>query len=129
MDFLMTSPGYFSEITEALRLESPLHAENVDPAGDLGVDPGARFYLSEDQTAGFGVSSDGELKYVWSTRRGQGDAIVAAGLSAGATHLNCFEGHLSDLYARHGFAIVKRLENWDPEGPDVVFMDHVNRYN
>lgn len=118
----MTSPGYFSEITEALRLESPLHAENVDPCGDPGVDPGARFYLSEDQTAAFAVSSTGELKYVWSTRPGQGDAIVAAGVEAGAIHLNCFEGHLSRLYGRHGFEIVERIPNWDPEGPDVVTM-------
>jgi hypothetical protein len=121
LNFAMVTPGYFSEITEALRLESPLHAENVDPCGDpYAID--ARFFLSDDETAAFAVTDDGEVKYVWSTRRGQGDAIMAAAVAEGAEHLNCFEGHLSSLYARHGFVITERIPNWDPQGPDVVIM-------
>lgn len=129
MDFVQTSPGYFAEIVGDLLLCSPIHAENVDPVGDLAAYPGARFYLSEDQNSGFGVTSDGELKWVWSTVRGRGDTIVEHGLLAGATHLNCFEGHLSDLYGRHGFIVTERLENWTPGGPDVVTMQHPKHWN
>lgn len=126
MHFLQTSPGYFAEITEDLRQCSPIHAENVDP---VDIHAEARFYLSDDQTAGFAITTDGELKYVWSTLPGQGDAIVSTAVEAGAEHLNCFDGHLVTLYSRHGFVVDSRTPNWTEGEPDVVTMSHTNRYN
>lgn len=119
-DFHQVRPGQFAEATESLRLESPLHAENVDPCGDIAAYDGIRCFMSP--LSGYAITADGELKFVWSVGRGQGDSIVADAVRRGAKHLNCFDGHLSALYARHGFAVTERLENWDPEGPDVVTM-------
>lgn len=121
MDFLMTTPDNFAEIVAELRATSPLHQENVSPPMPW-AGSSVRYYLAEDGSAGFAVAHDGELRHVWSTKRGQGDAIVAAAVDAGADNLDCFEGHLSSLYARHGFRIVKREANWDAGGPDVVYM-------
>ena len=111
----------FEEYVNALRLESAIHAENIDPV-DHRIDAGARYWMTADRRAGYGISSDGELKYVFATTRGMGDHIVTHAVKNGADNLNCFEGHLTELYARHGFEETSRLDNWDPEGPAVVFM-------
>lgn len=111
----------FEEYVNALRLESALHAENVDPV-DHRIDPDARYWMTADRRAGYGIAGNGELKYVFSTTPGMGNAIVTDAVANGADNLNCFEGHLTDLYARHGFVETHRLDNWDPAGPAVVFM-------
>lgn len=72
--------------------------------------------------SGFAVREDGELVYVFSQVRGRGDAIVRAAISAGADHLDCFDGYLPKLYARHGFVEHFREPNWTTGGPDVVYM-------
>lgn len=79
-------------------------------------------YLSDDHRSGFAVSTTGELVGVFSTERGRGDLILSAAVAAGATHLDCFDGYLPSLYARHGFRETSREPNWTPGGPDVVYM-------
>lgn len=77
----------------------------------------------------FVVNADGELVGVWAQRRGMGDALVSAAVSVGATHLDCFDGYLPTLYARHGFIDYKRESNWTAGAPDVVYMQHTDNLN
>ena len=79
-------------------------------------------YLSADRLSGYAVRTSGELVYVFSDVKGRGDAIVSSAVANGATHLDCFDGYLTTLYARHGFIDYKRESNWTPGGPDVVYM-------
>lgn len=124
MRYIQVRPGTFSDHVECLRMDSDLHRENVDSAADLAAyGPDARFFLSEDLSSGYAIVAGDMLKFVFSAQRGRGDEIVAHAVKNGARRLDCFEGHLSTLYARHGFVIVSRMANWDPEGPDVVDME------
>ncbi len=82
----------------------------------------ARFFLSENGRAGYGITAEGTLISVFSLDRGKGNAIVSDAIANGATNLDCFDGYLPTLYARHGFTVTHREANWTPGGPDVVFM-------
>lgn len=90
-----------------------------DPAS-LPAD--AQWYLSDDGASGFIVRADGEIVGLFSTARGRGDTLVSEAIAYGGTHLDCFEGYLSALYARHGFKVYRREANWTAGAPDVVFM-------
>jgi hypothetical protein len=79
-------------------------------------------YLAADRQSGFLISGTGELAGVFSTMRGRGDSIMRDALHYGATHLDCFDGYLPTFYARHGFRETRRVPNWAPSGPDVVYM-------
>lgn len=87
-----------------------------------GMPEDARYFTTDDGASGFGIDRDGTLIGVFSTVKGRGDALVAAAIENGATNLDCFDGYLPSLYARHGFREVRREANWTPGGPDVVFM-------
>lgn len=83
--------------------------------------------------AGFAIHEEGELVNLFSIRSGNGDRLVQEAIRLGATHLDCYEGPLSDLYRRNGFVETGRT-SWDgryahPQWveseygtPDVVFM-------
>lgn len=81
-----------------------------------------RFWLTADGRSGFAIAATGELRFVFSLERGRGDYLVGAAVDRNADNLDCFEGHLSDLYSRHGFRICRRAPNWAVGGPDVVWM-------
>ncbi len=88
----------------------------------------ATYYLSTDLESGFGVDSDGTLIGVFSLKRGRGDFLVQhAVLFGGANRLDCFDGYLPELYARHGFVETHRVANWRSGDPDVVFMRLVSK--
>lgn len=81
------------------------------------------FRLSLDGQSGYAVREDGELVYVFSRCRGRGNRLVSRAVDRdGAVYLDCFDGHLVDLYGRHGFVIVDRVSNWTPGEPDVCYM-------
>lgn len=89
---------------------------------------GARYFLAGDDRSGFVIRKDGELTNVFSLERGRGDDMVSIAVNwAGATHLDCFDGYLTALYARHGFVEYAREPNWAPGGPDVVYMQQPDR--
>jgi len=112
---------YFRRHFLAAREDSALIREATS---EFLPERGTSYYLWSDgfDYAGFAIRSDGELVYVFSTVRGRGDAIVSAAIALGATYLDCFDGHLTGLYGRHGFETVATVENWTPGGPDVVYM-------
>lgn len=82
---------------------------------------GMKTFLNQDKNNGYALNN-GELVSVFSAIKGAGDDIVRSAISNGATHLDCFDGYLLKLYARHGFEEVRREANWTAGGPDVVFM-------
>lgn len=88
---------------------------------------GTRYFLWSDgfESAGFAIRSDGELVYVFSTVKGKGAELVARAVELGATYLDCFDGYLPSLYARHGFVEIRREDNWTPGAPAVVYMRRV----
>src|SRR5690554_6250518 len=80
------------------------------------------FLLADDGTAGFIVKNGGELIAVFSTVKGQGRELIQIAKQCGAEYLDCFDGFLTEFYAKNGFVEVKREPNWTPGGPDVVYM-------
>lgn len=80
------------------------------------------FVLGDGGTCGFIVRNGGELIAVFSLVKGRGDSLVKAAIAMGAEYLDCFDGYLPKLYAKHGFVTVKRELNWTVGGPDVVYM-------
>lgn len=95
--------------------------ENTEPAEHF-VRQGIRGFVTFGGIAGFGIRPDGELVGLFSRVRGWGDYLVSEAVRHGATHLNCFDGYLVELYRRRGFIVRERLPNWTVGGPDVVLM-------
>jgi len=81
-----------------------------------------RFMLTADGQSGFIVRNGGELIALFSTVKGRGHDLVQIAVQCGAEYLDCFDGFLPKLYAKHGFVTVKRELNWTLGGPDVVYM-------
>ena len=107
-----------------------------------------QLFTTQDGSAGFAISPNGELSSVVSqlgTNQGFSDAAVTAAVQNGATWLNAFDTVLPQKYARHGFKPVARLKfdekfaraEWGDEAvdqfikatgdfnggqPDLVFM-------
>lgn len=102
--------------------DARLRSDQIREATSEDVPEGRSCFLSEDLLSGFVISEDGELTNVFSLERGRGDALVTAAIDHGASHLDCFDGYLPTLYARHGFVETSREANWTPGQPDVVFM-------
>lgn len=96
------------------------------PAEELQLSTNDRAYLAPDLASGFAVRASGELVAVFSAVRGRGDGLVASATRRGATHLDCFDGVLPILYARHGFVCTKRVPNYNGiNHPDVVYMSRL----
>lgn len=93
-----------------------------DATSEFSHVDGTRYFLTDDLGSGFAIRPDGELVFVFSTVRGRGANIVSTAVKRGADRLDCFEGYLTELYARHGFVEYDRDDNWTPGGPDVVWM-------
>lgn len=124
-----------SNIVDGIKALSPRKRTYLTPYTASDYDEGGgTSWISEDGLSGFHVKPDGELVSVFNaTIERRGHALVDAAVKVGATHLDCFDGLLPKLYARHGFVEVKRLA-WDdtyaPEGwdydfqqrPDIIFM-------
>lgn len=79
-------------------------------------------FLSPDKLSGYAIKPDGELVSVFSAAKGRGNDIVSHAIENGATKLDNFDGHLTDLYKRHGFEEYRREPNYTPGEPDVVYM-------
>ena len=88
--------------------------------------PETDYYLDEN---GYAIRANGDLVYVFSCKRGNGDRIVRSAIANGAETLDCFDGYLPRLYGRHGFVETRRERNWTEGGPDVVFMQFEPVYN
>ncbi len=107
---------------------------------------GKRLFVTEDATAGFALTADGDIVSVFSApKSGNGRALMTLAVQAGGRRLDCFDTALPAYYAAHGFKAVARLPwndeyapaGWDTETfqsfnagrPDVVFMVYQRGYN
>ena len=107
---------------------------------------GKRLFVTEDATAGFALSADGDIVSVFSApKSGNGRAVMALSVQVGGRRLDCFDTALPGYYAAHGFRAVARLawnDEYAPTGwnkdtfkdfndgrPDVVFMVYERGYN
>jgi hypothetical protein len=98
-----------------------------------------RLFVTADGTAGFALTTDGDIVSVFSAPgSGNGRAVMALAVQVGGTRLDCFDTVLPSYYAAHGFRAVARLPwndeyapvGWDAKAfaaynkgkPDVVFM-------
>lgn len=113
------SPDIFGRVFYLARIESPQVGAATSPWEHVD---GTDYFLTSDARSGFAVRADGELVNVFSLERGRGDFLVRAATDRGATRLDCFDGYLPSLYARHGFVETHREPNWTVGAPDVVFM-------
>jgi hypothetical protein len=117
-------PAHAHDFHSALSAASPKQphiSQNVEPHSKEAL-ADMKTYLSADKKSGYAIKPNGELTSVFSSEKGRGNHLVSHAISQGANHLNAFEGHLTNLYSKHGFKEHKREKNWDPKGPDVVHM-------
>lgn len=116
----------FADAFNVARAVSSAVADATSPFVDVD---GTRYVLTADLNSGYAVRADGELVNVFSTVPGRGDILVSHAVANGADHLDCFDGYLPTLYARHGFLETHREDNWTPGGPAVVFMANPHAWN
>lgn len=114
--------AHFAEVFGFVRNDSPVVREMTSTFDEI---EGTRYFLGDQgryANFGYAIRPDGELVYVFSEVKGMGNHIMMDAVSKGAVYLDCFDGYLVTLYSRHGFRVVKRVENWTPGEPDVVYM-------
>lgn len=117
--FSRIAPARFRERVVEVIDGSLFYRNNLDLKNSYDA---CECWLSGDQQAGFAVTQERELLNVFSLVRGRGDGLVAFAVSRyPVLQLNCYEGYLEYMYARHGFEVVARDPNWTT-GPDVVTM-------
>ena len=119
-------PEVWAEAFDLAREANEQIAEATSPAAEIVAGGEATYLLTADDLSGYVVRDTGELVGLFSLARGRGNALVAEAVANGADHLDCFDGYLPTLYARHGFREVKREANWTPGGPDVVYMQYTD---
>lgn len=119
----VTRDAYTEALTSA-RAASELVASMTSPAWEVPYPDsyGITYRLTADKRSGYYVTGDGYWGGLFSLTPGRGDALVADAIAHGALTLDCFDGYLPTLYARHGFVETDRDANWTPGGPDVVYM-------
>ncbi|MEU6056969.1 hypothetical protein [Streptomyces sp. NPDC047097] len=115
-----TSPARYKAALRSARAASNRVASATSRPAEMPDD--ARYFLTEDRQAGFGVTADGSLIGLFSLVKGRGEELVSSAKARGARLLDCFDGFLPLYYRGHGFVETERLPNWTPGEPDVVFM-------
>ena len=117
------------EFREATPAEFEAGISQVDQSAlDSERDPGnvKRLFMSTDGNAGYALGGPdaGEIKWVWSLKRGYGRQAMEDAMRNGGHYLDCMDnGKLVGFYSTLGFQEWKREPNWTPGGPDVVWMD------
>jgi hypothetical protein len=98
-------------------------AANLTDHPESHYNKAKRLVLSSDKQSGYAIFHDGEFGNLFSSVKGRCDALVkhAVQTNPGA-HGNAFEGHLTDLYKRHGAKEVRREANWTAGQPDVIHL-------
>jgi hypothetical protein len=79
-------------------------------------------WVSPDRRSGYAVTPAFELVNVFSLCSMGSEVVNHATTRYTFLHLNCFSGYLENFYTAHGFEQYSRQMNWDPSGPDVVYM-------
>lgn len=115
-----TSAARYKAALRSARAASSRIADATSKPSEMPDD--ARYFLSEDGQAGFGVTTDGTLIGLFSRVKGRGDVLVNRAIREGARLLDCFDGFLPSYYEGYGFRETERVPNWTSGEPDVIFM-------
>lgn len=118
----IVSRDTFKRFFEEARRVSPIIRESTSSMDGEPYLTHSTYRIALDGRSGYVVRPDGELVFVFSLEPGRGRGIVERAKRDGAVYLDCFDGYLVDFYGRHGFVEVKRVANWTPGEPDVVYM-------
>ena len=122
MDIYSATEYEFKAALASAQRENTIIDASTTPAYELPSHAEATFYLTTDDASGFAVTNDGELVGLFSTEPKRGDYLMGWAVARGARRLDCFDGYLTGFYGRHGWREVKRVPNWTPDSPDVVYM-------
>lgn len=111
-------------LQEARETSLVTKAATSEPSELTGQIAVGKVYSTDQGKAGFGVTHDGSLVAVFNQTgyKGLGSALVSLAIAFGATNLDCFDGKLVSFYQRLGFEEYKRVPNYNPQAPDVVYM-------
>ena len=121
--FVKVSSNEFKESLKRVQSFYKVIRESTTPWNEIETKDVKFFIAGCPAFMGFAVSENGELTSVFSAIQGKGDTIMREAIKQGAKHLDCFDGYLPTLYARHGFHEVRREANWTKGEPDVVYME------
>ncbi len=116
---------YISQLAKA-KCRNPSITKYVSTYSELEIKETlecVKWYIGFTTPSGFGVTDLGELVGLFSATKGRGTRLINSAKRLGATNLNCYDGFLVNLYGSLGFIEVGRERNYDPSGPDVVWME------
>lgn len=121
------SPEEFIEQKNKIPKEKETYLSDIEPDK---ISQTATAFLTEDKKVGVAVSDQGEIQNLFSLEKGKGKYALIKAIERGGFFLDCFDKDerkgetkgLPDYYKKFGFKEIKREKNWDPAGPDVVFM-------
>ena len=82
------------------------------------------YILDDDNLAGCGVTSQGELVCLFSLAKGKGTSVVEYAVGMGARLLDCF-AWLTPYYERFGFTTTRTEPNWTEGEPNIHYMEIV----
>lgn len=90
---------------------------------DLGT---MKLFMLDGHDAGYAIKGGDELVNLFNNggagSKGAGPWLVLHAVRNGARRGDHFDGFLTDFYRSLGFAEERREKNWNPGGPDVVYI-------
>jgi hypothetical protein len=83
-----------------------------------------KLIMNHEGTVGAAVAPDGDIQSVFNNSgvKGAGGRAIEIAKKLGGQKLDAFDGALPDIYKKHGFVEDHREKNYNPGGPDVVYM-------
>lgn len=88
-----------------------------------------KLFISQKETSGFAIKSDGEINSIFSSAKGSIHAMIELAILRGGNKLYCFDTFVSTLFKRHGFKEVNRYK-WDETiAPDILNKEYFKHYN
>ncbi|MFC1659467.1 hypothetical protein ACFL0U_02780 [Pseudomonadota bacterium] len=129
LDIVQVDPELFKLIVKNVATVASKFAEGLDLKDSYAS---YDCYLAIDCRFGFCVHKDTkELCNVFSIEKRRGDEMLQyAKQYYSELSLNCFDiEKVIGFYQRNGFVEKRREDNYDPSGPDVVFLEYQEEKN
>lgn len=88
-----------------------------------------KLYISDKETSGFAIKSDGEINSIFSSEKGSLHAMIELAIQNGGNKLYCFDTFLPRIFERHGFKEVKRSKWNETTMPDILDKEYFKHYD
>ena len=88
-----------------------------------------KLFISQKETSGFAIKSDGEINSIFSSAKGSLHAMIELAILRGGNKLYCFDTFLLSVFKRHGFKEVKRSKWNETIFPDILNKEYFKHYN